>query len=144
MFSLDLGILALGGVASIIYNEVSMFRLTFLITAFLAPQLVLAGEATYFCQETVSLNVNYDHEVRNYKLGTVIIHIDENDVVMINSPSGTGSQSLAPYNDDRSGLTARGQYCSIHIQANELPTQFVCNYGHTVGVTVQNVRCEKL
>lgn len=134
LFSLGLGILALGWV-------VSMIRLTFLILAFLAPQLGLAGAANYLCHETVSLNVNYNDEVRNYKLGTVIINIDENDVVMIHSPIGTDSQELAPYNHGGSGLKARGQYCSIHIQSNQPPKQFVCYYGDSIGVTIQNVEC---
>ena len=120
------------------------FRLIYLIAALLAPRLGLAEEITYVCQETVNLSVNYDHEVRNNKLSTIIVHIDENDNVMINSPVGTGSQLLTPYNDDRSGKTARGQYCSIHIQLDEMPKQFVCHYGAIVGVTIQNVRCEKL
>lgn len=115
-----------------------------LIAALWAPRLGLAGETTYVCQETVNLAVNYDHEVRNYKLGTIIIHIYENDNVMINSPRGTGSQLLIPYNHDTSGLRARGEYCSIHIQLDEMPKQFVCHYGAIVGVTIQNVRCEKL
>ena len=61
----------------------------FLGLVFLFTNNLLADEMTFYCAETVNINIDFDGEVSNYETGGVIIKVTEKNIV-VDSPTGSG------------------------------------------------------